>query len=968
MYDLTESDEGREWVEIFNNGTESVDLSEWKFSEGGTSHSLSFFRGDSILTAHSYAIIVDDPAKFLLDYPNAEGMILKSSFSLNNSGETISIKNRDLLINEVTYNSLVASGDGKSLQLIGGVWLAALPTPGKPNAISEASQNKLPIASFSYLPETPKAGEEITFDAGVSNDEDGTIDVYKWNFGDGTTLDSNNVSVKHIFLSSGTYSVKLIVGDDKNALSEPFLIDVAVADEPLSDGESGEKAEHVVISEIQAGTDENSDNEFVELYNPTAAAVTLDGWELRKKSSTGTESNLVDDGKFTGTILAKGFFLIAHPDYKGSKTADLIYSVSTGLAYENNAIILYDADNAEGEIIDEVAYEEIPKGKSLERQAWKNGFCFPPFGEYEFSGNGCDANTESGFDIREIPNPQNSQSLLEPREAPVALGMNDWQINYDFDKVAIDFTFPVNNAVSYRILDAETKKMIDSVTSATSIFSKRIDEVARNYKYEVRVADKDGLASAPSDIKEINIPSYIQDFNFYRASHYGFSGEIEEPLIEFSYDAYPFMPRDVNLALAYGEPPSPNYKIMVLYLNTEAPKDLFLNGDSPLAENAGSALQTQYNTCAGSLSWRTSLVMADAAGGCDIFIGGIPNGALAFDSYFGDADNHLLLPARRPNSENNFTPNDFVTVAFYGFYRFYPQGSSGDFAYENFKLLAVDRTRYYFQTDIPAHIPPSPPSGIEFSFDGGKSELSYTLSPAIDPDTPDNLLSYEISFDAGSTWEKSGLVGKKMIEPGKSYIIKAKATDEFGLGSGLLEKNYDAPALPSPFGISNIRWEKTTGGVLILNFDYPAYPFMTGRDNDFDAMVFYLNNLPPGSPGNFSSISSPRLRVSHQSCAGGSGNFGLLVLSRSPDMRGELFANNTCKSWLPELYLAALVPVPVAGQPGTISLPITGLLNSDKTLANLNSTDYITIGFYNIDPWGNLITAGADANKYYFQP
>src|SRR3989338_11292613 len=48
----------------------------------------------------------------------------------------------------------------------------------------------------------------------------------------------------------------------------------------------------IVISEVQIIGD-NASNDFVELYNPTDNSVDLSGWQIRIKSSTGTDASLV---------------------------------------------------------------------------------------------------------------------------------------------------------------------------------------------------------------------------------------------------------------------------------------------------------------------------------------------------------------------------------------------------------------------------------------------------------------------------------------------------------------------------------------------------------------------------------------------------------------------------------------------------------------------------------------------------
>jgi len=69
-----------------------------------------------------------------------------------------------------------------------------------------------PEASFTSSPESPEEGETVTFDASASDDTDGTIDSYSWNFDDGNTGSGETVS--HSYTSAGTYNVTLTVIDN----------------------------------------------------------------------------------------------------------------------------------------------------------------------------------------------------------------------------------------------------------------------------------------------------------------------------------------------------------------------------------------------------------------------------------------------------------------------------------------------------------------------------------------------------------------------------------------------------------------------------------------------------------------------------------------------------------------------------------------------------------------------------------
>lgn len=168
----------------------------------------------------------------------------------------------------------------------------------------------------------------------------------------------------------------------------------------------------ILISEIQVGTTQNGiEDEFIELYNPTNRTIDMKGWSLIKKASSGSPYNLVSSAKFSGSIAPKSFFLVAHANYKGVKSADLIYSAnSNNIAYKDNAVVLYDETEA---VIDEVSWSEISKDNSLERKALVSGVCVSAQNENGLKGNGCDTDNASDFELRTIPNPQNTFDVAE---------------------------------------------------------------------------------------------------------------------------------------------------------------------------------------------------------------------------------------------------------------------------------------------------------------------------------------------------------------------------------------------------------------------------------------------------------------------------------------------------------------------------------------------------------------------------
>jgi PKD domain-containing protein len=69
-----------------------------------------------------------------------------------------------------------------------------------------------PIASFTYSPNSPKAGQDVFFNASGSTDTDGSIVEYQWTYGDGDV--EYGLSQTHDFPNAGTYNVILTVTDN----------------------------------------------------------------------------------------------------------------------------------------------------------------------------------------------------------------------------------------------------------------------------------------------------------------------------------------------------------------------------------------------------------------------------------------------------------------------------------------------------------------------------------------------------------------------------------------------------------------------------------------------------------------------------------------------------------------------------------------------------------------------------------
>lgn len=203
-------DSGREWVEVYNDTDNDVDLSSLSVSiKGGSFVPVTLISGGGSVAPHGYAIIgsvVSGVTRFLQDYGTYTGSLFKSSISLVNTGNTsIDIKLQGTIVDSVT--SYTAVKEGSTYSKINGSFVTALPTPGEENrnnpvsppddattTPSSASQTTIPRSSPSadivlYLPleKVVVAGAPSLFTVSAATHAGKAIDSvgYTWSFGDG---------------------------------------------------------------------------------------------------------------------------------------------------------------------------------------------------------------------------------------------------------------------------------------------------------------------------------------------------------------------------------------------------------------------------------------------------------------------------------------------------------------------------------------------------------------------------------------------------------------------------------------------------------------------------------------------------------------------------------------------------------------------------------------------------------------
>src|SRR6266542_4335888 len=116
MYHPAGDDPALEWIELYNQMSVDIDLSDWRI-EGGIDYR---FPADTVILANRYVVVASDPATL---QTQAGGIPILGPFTkrLSNSGETLRLRNNNgRLMDEMTYSNqppwpLAADGSGGSL-------------------------------------------------------------------------------------------------------------------------------------------------------------------------------------------------------------------------------------------------------------------------------------------------------------------------------------------------------------------------------------------------------------------------------------------------------------------------------------------------------------------------------------------------------------------------------------------------------------------------------------------------------------------------------------------------------------------------------------------------------------------------------------------------------------------------------------------------------------------------------------
>lgn len=284
-------DGGREWIEIHNNSSSTIDISSVTISiKGGTFVGVIPLSGGTYIDPDGYAIIgstVSGATKFFQDYSNYSGPLFRSSVSLVNTGVTsLEISLNGVSVDKIS--SYTAAKEGLTLSKIDGVLVSANPTPGAKNtplveditpdtssvststvttsttqsSISQAQAPAPDIVLYMQSEKIAVAGADTLFSVFGLTRAGKNIDNmrYTWAFGDGGQ--STGSSTEYHYAYPGAY-VAAVEGLNGYVYGQGRMRVRVVAPD-------------LIVRGIQTGRY----GSYVDIENPNEYELDLSGWKL----------------------------------------------------------------------------------------------------------------------------------------------------------------------------------------------------------------------------------------------------------------------------------------------------------------------------------------------------------------------------------------------------------------------------------------------------------------------------------------------------------------------------------------------------------------------------------------------------------------------------------------------------------------------------------------------------------------
>jgi PKD repeat protein len=187
-----------EFIELYNFGTEPIDISGWTLRDATKTGKYTFPAG-TVLAAGAYLTVTDQVFKL----------------SLNNANETVTLLSQtDAAIDSAQYTT---TKEDVSLNYTAAGWRGGVPTPGIANQLNSLPDTREKVPKKGYH------GIAVAFDARGKDADHDTL-KYTWDFGDGHK--SYREKTTHVYEKNGTYTVTLKTNDGKEDALETFVLTI----------------------------------------------------------------------------------------------------------------------------------------------------------------------------------------------------------------------------------------------------------------------------------------------------------------------------------------------------------------------------------------------------------------------------------------------------------------------------------------------------------------------------------------------------------------------------------------------------------------------------------------------------------------------------------------------------------------------------------------------------------------------
>jgi len=540
--------------------------------------------------------------------------------------------------------------------------------------------------------------------------------------------------------------------------------------QPTNNNQQQTPAE-IKITEIMYNPEgDDTGREWIEIFNNSADTIDLTGWKFNDgdnhilnspPKNGGQGSIILNAGDYAILANKASTFLSEHQGFQ--KT---VIDSSFSLKNTSSTLKLIDKNNT---VIDSVFYENSMgangNGNSLQliNNEWKEASPTPGQQNQIFLNN---QNSESQFS-----NYSNNASAN-------ANAIQNFHITYSSTtmELILNWQPPLNyqnsstNTLTYYISEINgTTSTLIATTTLTS-FRKSINEVGRDYVFSIQAFDQNGFSSATSTAST-TVPSFLSGLYFYRDPRNGST----DYLIEAYYNQFPFIPDLFN---------QNKWQLVVFYLNSEADKQINIEespGPAWQPNDLTNVLRLKYKQCAGG-NQSNSLLIPLSPDYCNAS-GGACNQALHSSEL---EDNHFIIRTASSSQELNLTNQDYLSAAFYTTSN--TQTMNGTIP--SFRLVAIDKTKYYFG-QMPPHQPPKTPTSFQVTFQP-ESENPYFLvswATSTDPDSLDSEIKYQLDYWLeNNPGDKQQWIGNQNsiqinVSSSGNYIFELKACDEFNLCS-----------------------------------------------------------------------------------------------------------------------------------------------------------------------------------------